>query len=162
MLVLEVVVQAQALGRQVLADDGHSQIRAVPAAVFGAEWIAVVAGGVGEPFGLIEQKLPLLVGEPTAIPVGTSVFTSMVEEADVVVALLERFDLALDERVELIEIADELGRDVEVHPDSLAHGQVDRRTQAASSAWSSCASEVEPDPVWTSTSPAGRSSGSAP
>ncbi len=51
-LVLQVAVEAEALGRQVLADHGHAEVGAVAAAVLGRERVAVVAGGVGPPAGL--------------------------------------------------------------------------------------------------------------
>jgi hypothetical protein len=43
------------------------------------------------------------------MPVRTRVFTTVVEEAEVVVRPLQRADLALDELVELVQIGGELG-----------------------------------------------------
>jgi hypothetical protein len=43
----------------------------------------------------------------------------MVEEPDVVVALLERHEFALDERVHLGEERGDVRRDVEVHPAAI-------------------------------------------
>ena len=60
-LVLQVVVQPEALAGEVLADDRHAEVRAVLAAVLLRERIAVVAGRVGAPPRLAQQRLPLLV-----------------------------------------------------------------------------------------------------
>ena len=84
-LVLQVVVQAEALGGEVLADDRHPEVRAVLAAVLLRERVAVVAGLVGQPTGLAEQRLPLVVRQAAAIPVGAGVLPAVVEEPDVVV-----------------------------------------------------------------------------
>ena len=86
-LVLQIVVQAEALGRQVLADHRHAEVRAVPAAALHREGVAVVAGGVGPAARLGEQRLPLAAGQAAAVPVGAGVLAAVVEEADVVVLL---------------------------------------------------------------------------
>ena len=114
-LVLQVAVQAEALAGEVLADHGHAEVRAVLAAVLLRERVAVVAGGVGAAPRLAQQRLPLVVRQAAALPVGARVLAAMVEEADVVVLLLERLDLALDELVELVEVVGQILRDVEVH-----------------------------------------------
>jgi hypothetical protein len=82
----------------------------------------------------------------------------MVEEADVVVALLERHELALDECVHLGEERGDVGRDVEVHPVAIPRSRprvkigrtrrVGTTTRTASSADSPLASPP--------TSPGGR------
>ena len=108
-LVLQVVVQSEPLRREVLADHGHAEVRAVLPAVLLRERVAVVAGRVGPPAGLGEQRLPLLVRQAAAIPVGAGVLAAVVEEADVVVGLLERLDLPLDEVVEDVQVGDEVG-----------------------------------------------------
>ena len=100
---------------EVLADDRHAEVGAVLAAVLLRERVAVVAGGVGAAPRLAQQRLPLLVRQAAALPVGARVLAAVVEEADVVVLLLERLDLALDELVELVEVVGEILRDVEVH-----------------------------------------------
>ena len=133
-LVLQVVVQAEALGGEVLADHGHAEVGPVLAAVLLRERVAVVAGGVGPPAGLAEQRLPLLVGQPAAVPVGAGVLPAVVEEADVVVLLLERLDLAFDELVELGEVGDEVGWQVEVHVSQLGSRGERRPTSGRTSA----------------------------
>ena len=57
-LVLQVAVQAEALAGQVLADDRHAQVGAVPAAVLLRERVPVVAGRVGPPPGLRRAAPP--------------------------------------------------------------------------------------------------------
>ena len=112
---LQVAVQAQPLRGQVLADDGHAQIAALLAAVLLRPRVPVEAGGVGPAPGFGHQQLPLVVGKPAAIPVGPGVFPAVVQEANVVVFLLEWFDLRLDEGVDLLEEFPDVLGDFEVH-----------------------------------------------
>ena len=70
------------------------RLRALLAAVLLRERVAVVAGVVGAAAHLAEQRLPLLVGQAAALPVGAGVLPAVVEEAVVVVLRLERLDLA--------------------------------------------------------------------
>ena len=56
-----------------------------------------------------------MVRQAAALPVGAGVLTAVIEEPDVVVLLLERLDLALDEVVQLPEVGDEIRWEVEVH-----------------------------------------------
>ena len=56
------------------------------------ERVAVEPGLVGQPLHPVEQLLPLLVRQALVVPVGARVLATMVEEADVVVLLLERRD----------------------------------------------------------------------
>jgi hypothetical protein len=44
----------------------------------------------------------------------------VVEEPDVVVGLLQRLDLSLDELIELGEVGDQIGRQFEIHRGSIA------------------------------------------
>ncbi len=85
-LVLQIVVQPEPLGGQVLADDGHVEVRAVPPAVLLRVGVAIVARGIGTAPGLGEQRLPLLPGQAAPLPVGARVLAAVIEEADVVVA----------------------------------------------------------------------------
>ena len=92
---------------EVLADDRHAEVGALLAAVLLRERVAVVPGLVGDAAAPRRSScLPLLVRQPAALPVGARVLAAVVEEADVVVLLLERLDLALDEVVELGEVVD--------------------------------------------------------
>jgi hypothetical protein len=92
----------------------HAEVGPVPAAVFLRERVTVVAGRVGPPSGLGEQRLPVAAGQPAAVPVGAGVFPAVVEEPDVVVLLLERLDLALDELVEFVQVQPQVFGQVEV------------------------------------------------
>ena len=85
-LVLEIAVEPEPLRRQVLADDRHAEVRAVAAAVRLRQRIAIEPGVVGHLPDRGEERLPLLVRQPAAVPVGARVFAPVVEEADVVVA----------------------------------------------------------------------------
>ena len=87
-LVLQIVVQPQPLGRQVLANDRHPQVGAVLAPVLFRQRVAVVPGLVGQGLGVGQQCLPLFVGLAAALPVGPRIFAPVVEEADVVVRVL--------------------------------------------------------------------------
>ena len=116
MLVLQVVVQAEALAGEVLADDGHAEVACRPC--------RRTPSGTGSGSGRRrrrgarasrEQRLPLLVRQAAALPVGAGVLAPVVEEPDVVVLLLERLDLALDEVVELVEVVGEVRGELEVH-----------------------------------------------
>ena len=113
--VLQVVEQAQALGRQVLADHRHPEIGAILAAIGGWQGEAIVPRLVGQLAGLGQQLFPLVFRQTAAVPVGAGPFAAVVEEALIVVARLQRRDLAIDEGVELGEIGRELRRQVEVH-----------------------------------------------
>ena len=73
-----------------------------------------MAGVVGAPLRLAQQRLPLLARQAVAVPVGARVFAAVVEEADVVVLLLERLDLRLDEAVEFVQVGGESWRKVEI------------------------------------------------
>ena len=115
MLVLQVVVQSEALAREVLSDDRHAEVRAVLAAELLRQRVPVVPGSVGEPPGLAEQLLPLLVREPLVVPIGARILATVIEESDVVVSLLERLDLAFDELVEFYEVVGQVLGNVEVH-----------------------------------------------
>ena len=44
------------------------------------------------------------------VEIGARPFAAVIEEADVVVRLLDRLDLARDELVEFVEIGDQVGR----------------------------------------------------
>ncbi len=106
-LVLEVVVQAEALAGEVLADDRHAEVRAVAPAELGGERVVEVPGLDRHLLGPGEQPLPLLVGQAPAFPVGAGVLAAMVEEADVVVGAFDGDDHRLDEIVELGQIVDQ-------------------------------------------------------
>ncbi len=76
-----------------------------------------MARGVGPPARLAQQRLPLRVGQAAAVPVGARILPTVIEETDVVVLLLERPNLTLDELVELIQVVGEVFGNVEIHHD---------------------------------------------
>jgi len=73
------------------------------------------AAYIGQPPGLAEQLLPLLVREPLVVPIGARILATVIEESDVVVSLLERLDLAFDELIEFYEVVGQVLGNVEVH-----------------------------------------------
>ncbi|MGY2934422.1 hypothetical protein ACVWZ6_004024 [Bradyrhizobium sp. GM6.1] len=115
MLVLEVVVQAEALGGKVLADDRHPEVGAILAAILLRHRKTQMAGGVCEILGLAQQRLPFVARQAAILEIGARPFAAVIEEADVIVGRLQRLDLLFDEKVELCEIGDEIGRQREIH-----------------------------------------------
>jgi hypothetical protein len=113
-------VQPQPSSGQALADDGHAQVRPVGAAEGGREGPAQEAGGIRSPAHLAQQRVPLGAGDATVLDVGAGELPPVVEEADVVVLLLERLDLGLDEVVDSRQQLGDLYRDLEVHGVILA------------------------------------------
>ena len=119
-LVLQVVEQAQAFGGKMFADHGHPQV--APAAVLAVlpaillwQGQAVEACFVREPARLGQQILPFLSWQAAGVPVCACVFAAVVEEAVVVVFVLQWEDGAFDEGIQVGEIFFEVVRDREVH-----------------------------------------------
>src|SRR5882724_11487999 len=73
-----------------------------------------MAGGVGAVLGLAQQRLPFMPRQAAIVEIGARPFAAVVEEADVVVGLFQRLDLARDEAVEFVEIGDQVGRKIEI------------------------------------------------
>lgn len=71
---------------------------------------AQMTGGIRGVLCLAQQRFPFMPRQAAILEIGARPFATMVEEADVVVSLLQRLDLAFDETVELFEIGDEIGR----------------------------------------------------
>ncbi|MGY3422716.1 hypothetical protein ACVWZW_003191 [Bradyrhizobium sp. F1.13.4] len=69
-----------------------------------------MTGSVREILGLAQQRFPFVTRQAAILEIGARPFATMIEEADVIVGLLQRLDLAFDETVELCEIGDEIGR----------------------------------------------------
>ncbi len=110
-------MQPQPLGRKVLSNDGHGQVAAVASTEAFRQVVAQETGRVGPPSHLLEQRLPLGVRPTVAVPVGTAVLPSVVEEPDVVVLALQGLDLSLDEGIEFVEQGLDFLWDIEVHID---------------------------------------------
>ena len=58
MFVLEIIVQAEALFGEMLADNCHAKIGAIHTTVLLWEWIAIKAGTIRQAFSLRQQRLP--------------------------------------------------------------------------------------------------------
>src|SRR5439155_8526500 len=114
MLVLQIVVKAKSLGGKMLADHGHPEIGAVLAAVTFRDREAQMTGGIGKVFHLAQQRFPFMPRQPAIVEIGARPFATVVEEANIVVGLFQRLDLARDETVEFSEIGDEVGGQVEI------------------------------------------------
>ena len=98
-----------------LPDDGHPEVGAVAA----AEALRQVPAQEPRLVGLLahphQQRFPLGVGQSVALPVGARVLPAVVEEADVVVFLLDGLDDVVDERVQVVEQLSDVRGDGEVH-----------------------------------------------
>jgi len=125
MLGLEIVEQSQSLSGKVLPDDRHTEIGAVLATILFGQGIAVVPGSVGAAPRLAQQRFPLLVGQAAAVPVGACVLAAVIEEAIVVVLMLQRHDLALNELIKLGQCVRNFLGNVEIHGGLL--GEVSHR-----------------------------------
>ena len=99
-------------------------------ALLGIPALLIVAGGlilvlarrkpqepslVGPPAHFAQQRFPLVPRQPVAIPIRPRMLAPVIEEADVVVLVLERLDLAFDESVQLGEQLFDLRRNAKVH-----------------------------------------------
>ena len=115
MLVLQIVVQAETLRREVLADHGHPEVGTVLAAVAFRNRKTQMAGGIGEVFSLAQQRFPFMPRQAAIVEIGARPFAAVIEKADVVVGLLQRLDLARDESIEFVEIGDEVGGQCKIH-----------------------------------------------
>ena len=113
--VLKVVVEAEALAREMLADHRHPEVAAVLPAIAFRRGEAPMPGRVGAAGGLLEQLLPLVPGQPARFEIRARIFAAVVEEADVVVLLFKRLDLGSDESVEFAQIGLQVGGKREVH-----------------------------------------------
>lgn len=115
MLILQVIVQAEPLGREVLANDGHPEIAAIPAAIAPGNREAQMARGIGAVFRFAQQFFPFVARQSAIVEIGARPFAAVIEEADIVILLFERLDLTKDEGVEFGEIGDQIGRQGEIH-----------------------------------------------
>ena len=115
MLVLQIVVQAQPLGREMLADHRHPEVGTVLAAVTPSASRNADARPCRRGLGLAQQRLPFLPRQAAILEIGARPFAAMIEETDVVVGVLQRLDLARDEAVEFVEISDQVGRQCKIH-----------------------------------------------
>ena len=113
--VLQIIVQPQPARGEPVADHRHPQVRAVLAAILlrrGKPPVARLVGGLAR---IAEQVLPFVIGQPLAFPIGPRVLAAVVEEADVVILSHQRFDLRIDEFLQLCVIVFQFLRDGEIH-----------------------------------------------
>ena len=112
-LVLQVVVQAQPPGGQMLADGGDHQTadRLTAAGLGQAE--PEMAGRVGAALHFRDQRPPFGARTPVVLPIGAGVLPSMIEKLHV--GAFERLDLRLDESVEFGQLGGDRGRQLKVH-----------------------------------------------
>src|SRR5271157_3743944 len=97
-----------------LANDRHPEIGAVLAAIALWDRKAQMPRGIGEILGLAQQRFPFMPRQAAIVEIGARPFAAVIEEADVVVGLFQRLDLARDEAIELVEIGDQVGRQCEI------------------------------------------------
>src|SRR5436189_2703607 len=114
-LILKVVVQSQPFRCQVLADNRHSEVRAIAAAVLAGDTVAQEAGFVRAAAHLSQEVVPLLARHTTVLEVGALVLAAVIEETDVVVPLLQRLDLRLDKVIEVLQQRLDVLWDIKVH-----------------------------------------------
>lgn len=114
-------VQARALGQQVLADQGHTEVGAVLAAECSGQRVAEESGGIGPASHLAQEFEPLRLRVPVTVPVGPGPFPAVVEELRVLG--LKGLDLAFDEDIEVGDEALDVLRNRPIH-DSRSLGVV--------------------------------------
>ena len=111
--VLQIVVQAEALGGEMLADRRDRQIGGCLTAAGFGQAVAQMARAVGAALHLDDQCAPFRARTSVLLPIGARVLAPMVEELHVLA--LERLDLRLDEGVEFGEFGRYFRRQFEVH-----------------------------------------------
>ena len=74
------------------------------------QWVAIVTGAGDKAFCAGND----LKWQAAVLEIGARPFAAVVEETDIVVFVLQRLDLAFDETIELSEIGDQVGRQVEI------------------------------------------------
>src|ERR1700739_1250688 len=97
-----------------LADHGHPEIGAVLAAIALWNRETQMAGCVRAVFCIPQQRFPFRPRQAAMLEIRARPFAAMVEEADIVIGLFKRLDLARDEAVEFVEIGDEVGGQGEI------------------------------------------------
>src|ERR1700756_4724244 len=97
-----------------LADHGHPEIGAVLAAIALRNREAQMAGRVRAVFCVPQQRFPFRPRQAAMLEIRARPFAAMVEEADIIIGLFKRLDLARDEAVEFVEIGDEVGGQGEI------------------------------------------------
>src|SRR5215218_184430 len=128
---LEVVVQAEALGGEVIANHGHAEVGPVESAHLPRQRVAEDAGRVSAAPHLVQKLDPLAPVDAVVLEVRPGPLPPVVEELPVL--RLERLDLPLDE---VVEPLDEFGQFLRKTMED--RGQGDRRCR--SHAFTACSS----------------------
>ena len=97
-----------------LADHRHPEIGAVLAAVALRNREAQVPGFVGQVLHPAQQRFPFMSRQAAVVEIGARPFAAVIEEADVVVGLFHRLDLARDEAIEFVKVGNEVGRQYKI------------------------------------------------
>ena len=100
-----------------LADDRHGQIANILAAEFLRQCQPQESRLIGAAAHLAQQRFPILARQAAMLEIGARPLTAVIEEPVVIVLMLQRHDLAIDE---LVDLAEKLG-------DVLGNGEVHRR-----------------------------------
>lgn len=93
----------------------HPEISSILAAKFLGEGESPEASLVSELTTLMKESLPIFAGKTLVIPVCPGMLSPMVEEAVVIILILQRSDFFGYEVVEGLNIRDEVGRKAEGH-----------------------------------------------
>ena len=109
-------------------DHRHPEIGAILATVTLGNRETQMAGFVGEILHFAQQRFPLVPRQPAIFEIGARPFAAVIEEADVVIGLLDRLDLARDEPIEFVEIGDQVGRQCKIQVSSPCARFVVRKT----------------------------------
>jgi hypothetical protein len=135
-LVLQIVVQAETLVREVLPDDRHVEVGAVAAAEARGQSVAQPACGVGAAAHLVEQVLPGALRYATVLPIGAGVLAPVVEVLHVLG--FQGLDLGVDERVHLGQQSGKVFWQSEIHVDSFQRFGFRSRTGFSSRSSTAC------------------------
>src|ERR1700733_12221247 len=127
-----------------LADHGHPQIRAIAAAILTWPAKAQMPGSIGTTAGLPKQRFPFRSRQTVVVPICSAVLATMIEEALVVILRLQRFDVSLDETVQLGQVFDEIGGQGKIH---ITYPSGDARAQLGN--LNSSVDRLEASPVWS-------------
>ena len=119
MLVLQVIVQAKALAREMFADNRHGEVGPVLAAILFRQAEPEMPGLVRQALRLAQQLFPFLARQALVLEIGSGPFAAMIEEPYIVVLLLQRLDLVLDELIENDQVIGNVLWNVEIHNASL-------------------------------------------
>ena len=110
--ILQIVVQAEALRRQMFADGGDCQIGGGRAAAGFRQAVAKMTCLVGPALHFRDQRPPFSARAAVLIPVGPRMFAPVVEKLHV--HAFERPDLRLDERVQIGQLVRDLPGQIEI------------------------------------------------